>query len=539
MTRGARRHCPGLGRGVPIYATGELAKRTPEPTRAPVQRQRGPASCARRPRTPATICTLATRRRHRRRGAVQRPRHRRRRRAGERCRARRARSLDAGARAAAAQRSCRRSARRCASAWRRPSGTPTRPPADRQTAASPASRRDMGATAARGPSGSRGLRARARRADRRAAQRRHPRRRRAARLRRPGLGQDADADRADRAPARQRPRAAAGDPRADVHRPRRRGDARAARRARRPATAPPASPSRRSIRWARGSCARTQHAFGRSSAFSIYDAERPAAASSATCCGDDRRAAGEAGEELAEGGRSTQIASAKSRLWSPGGVRARAQRRRDARAARDAVGARRARAARAATRLTSPTSSRTASAAARATPPVREQLAPRAGATSSSTSSRTPTPRSSRCSRRLAGPSGGAPHGSLVVAGDDDQLLYRLARGGASRTCSTSAARIRAPRELVLRRNYRCRPEILDGRDALHRPQHAAPPKALLADAPAGGELSTSRVSPTITQEAAVLDAADRRADRGAAPTRARSSCCAARCATPSRCNTP
>ena len=34
MTRGVRRHCPGLGRGVAIYATGELAKRTPEPTRA-------------------------------------------------------------------------------------------------------------------------------------------------------------------------------------------------------------------------------------------------------------------------------------------------------------------------------------------------------------------------------------------------------------------------------------------------------------------------------------------------------------------------
>jgi hypothetical protein len=32
MTRGARRFCPGLGRGVAIYATGELAKRTPEPT---------------------------------------------------------------------------------------------------------------------------------------------------------------------------------------------------------------------------------------------------------------------------------------------------------------------------------------------------------------------------------------------------------------------------------------------------------------------------------------------------------------------------
>jgi len=35
MTRGARRYCPGLGRGVAIYATGELAKRTPEPTVAP------------------------------------------------------------------------------------------------------------------------------------------------------------------------------------------------------------------------------------------------------------------------------------------------------------------------------------------------------------------------------------------------------------------------------------------------------------------------------------------------------------------------
>jgi hypothetical protein len=35
MTRGTRRHCPGLGRGVAIYASGELAKRTPEPTRAP------------------------------------------------------------------------------------------------------------------------------------------------------------------------------------------------------------------------------------------------------------------------------------------------------------------------------------------------------------------------------------------------------------------------------------------------------------------------------------------------------------------------
>lgn len=43
MTRGARRHCPGLGRGVAIYATGELAKRTPGPTRAPRSGNGAPA----------------------------------------------------------------------------------------------------------------------------------------------------------------------------------------------------------------------------------------------------------------------------------------------------------------------------------------------------------------------------------------------------------------------------------------------------------------------------------------------------------------
>ena len=41
VTRGARRHCPGVGRGVAIYATGELAKRTPEPTASS-----RPANCA-------------------------------------------------------------------------------------------------------------------------------------------------------------------------------------------------------------------------------------------------------------------------------------------------------------------------------------------------------------------------------------------------------------------------------------------------------------------------------------------------------------
>lgn len=60
MTRGARRHCPGLGRGVPIYATGELAKRTPEPTRPP-SNGTGTGVVRATAQDAATICSLATR----------------------------------------------------------------------------------------------------------------------------------------------------------------------------------------------------------------------------------------------------------------------------------------------------------------------------------------------------------------------------------------------------------------------------------------------------------------------------------------------
>ena len=101
MTRGARRHCPGLGRGVPIYSSGELAKRTPEPTRAPSNGS-GNGVVRATAEDAATICTLATRAGHRRRRAVQPARRRRRRGSGQRSRARRARS-GAGARAAAAR----------------------------------------------------------------------------------------------------------------------------------------------------------------------------------------------------------------------------------------------------------------------------------------------------------------------------------------------------------------------------------------------------------------------------------------------------
>jgi hypothetical protein len=60
ITRGARRHCPGLGRGVPIYATGELAKPTPEPTRAP-SNGNGTGVVRATAKDAATIRALATR----------------------------------------------------------------------------------------------------------------------------------------------------------------------------------------------------------------------------------------------------------------------------------------------------------------------------------------------------------------------------------------------------------------------------------------------------------------------------------------------
>ena len=62
---------------------------------------------------------------------------------------------------------------------------------------------------------------------------------------------------------------------------------------------------------------------------------------------------------------------------------------------------------------------------------------------------------------RLAGPSGCAPGGSLIVAGDDDQLLYRW-RGADVDNLLGFRDAYPCAKELTLRRNYRCRPEILE-----------------------------------------------------------------------------
>ena len=104
---------------------------------------------------------------------------------------------------------------------------------------------------------------------------------------------------------------------------------------------------------------------------------------------------------------------------------------------------------------------------------------------------------------RLTGPGGGAPGGSLVVAGDDDQLLYRwrgaeldnLLAFGRTYPCAT---------ETVLRRNYRCRPEIVAAATQCIAHNQRRRPKAQLADRPPGGTVSVARFA-NDRHEAAVL----------------------------------
>lgn len=105
--------------------------------------------------------------------------------------------------------------------------------------------------------------------------------------------------------------------------------------------------------------------------------------------------------------------------------------------------------------------------------------------------------------QRLSGPGGCAPHGSLVVAGDDDQLLYRW-RGAELENLLGFPCAYPCAAELVLRRNYRCRPEILHTatRCIAHNEQRRV--KDLQAVRPPGGIVSVSRFASDY-EEAAVL----------------------------------
>jgi DNA helicase-2/ATP-dependent DNA helicase PcrA len=103
----------------------------------------------------------------------------------------------------------------------------------------------------------------------------------------------------------------------------------------------------------------------------------------------------------------------------------------------------------------------------------------------------------------LAGPAGGAPGGSLVVAGDDDQLLYRW-RGADGDNLLEFRRTYPCATEVVLRRNYRSRPEILEAATRCIRHNTRRRAKALIAVRPAGGRVSVARF-PNDHAEAAVL----------------------------------
>ncbi|MDP1847018.1 MAG: ATP-dependent helicase [Solirubrobacteraceae bacterium] len=88
----------------------------------------------------------------------------------------------------------------------------------------------------------------------------------------------------------------------------------------------------------------------------------------------------------------------------------------------------------------------------------------------------------------LSGPSGGAPQGSLMVVGDDDQAVFGW-RGAAVENLLDFERSFPCAARLVLSRNFRCRPVILEAAARCISHNTRRQPKALLADRAAGGEL--------------------------------------------------
>ncbi len=88
----------------------------------------------------------------------------------------------------------------------------------------------------------------------------------------------------------------------------------------------------------------------------------------------------------------------------------------------------------------------------------------------------------------LVGPAGGAPHGSLMVVGDDDQAVFGW-RGAAIENLLEFNRSFPCAARLVLRRNFRCRPAILHAATRCIAHNTRREPKALLADRPPGGDV--------------------------------------------------
>ena len=92
----------------------------------------------------------------------------------------------------------------------------------------------------------------------------------------------------------------------------------------------------------------------------------------------------------------------------------------------------------------------------------------------------------------LAGPAGGAPHGSLVVCGDDDQAVFGWRGADVENLLGFERAFPCAARH-VLRRNFRCRPAILQAATRCIASNIRREPKALVAIRPPGGDVRVAR----------------------------------------------
>jgi DNA helicase-2/ATP-dependent DNA helicase PcrA len=239
-------------------------------------------------------------------------------------------------------------------------------------------------------------------------------------------------------------------------------------------------------------------AFGRTNAFSIYDSD-DLLHIARDLRGDDDDATREAGEEVARE-LVTEISRAKAQLWTPERLRAQAANAEHVRLAtqweRLEQELRRCNAFDLADLVTRSVELLTRDRA------VRDRQRARWRHIVVDEFQDTDT---AQCVllERLAGPGGCAPNGSLVVAGDDDQLLYGW-RGARVENLLDFRRAYPCATELVLRRNYRCRPEILAAASSCIAHNTRRRDKALIAARPAGGTVDVARFG-NDHQEAAVL----------------------------------
>lgn len=239
-------------------------------------------------------------------------------------------------------------------------------------------------------------------------------------------------------------------------------------------------------------------AFGRSNAFSIYDSDDLLHVTR-DLRGDDDDATGEGGDEVARQ-LLTQISRAKARLWTPERLRAQAADTEHDRLAtwweRLERELRRSNAFDLADLITRSVELLTRDRS------VRDQQRARWRHIVVDEFQDTDT---AQCGllERLAGPGGCAPNGSLVVAGDDDQLLYGW-RGARVENLLDFRRAYPCATEIVLGRNYRCRPEILAAALSCIAHNEHRRVKQLVATRPAGGTVDVLRFV-SDHQEAAVL----------------------------------